>query len=111
MRKGQEGNMDFLDNKDSKGKVGGGRKEQKRNFKDKKFGFGGKKRDVKKNDKRSTDDVSSFRPGQDKTRGQKQGWWGQGKTWKRKKAEDEEQEKSLKLEPTLLFLTSTSYIC
>jgi len=67
MRKGQGGNMDFLDNKDSKGKVGGGRKEQKRNFKDKKFGFGGKKRDVKKNDKRSTDDVSSFRPGQ-KTR-------------------------------------------
>ena len=67
MRKGQEGNMDFLDKKDSKGKVGSGRKEQKRNFKDKKFGFGGKKRDVKKNDKRSTDDVSSFRPGQ-KTR-------------------------------------------
>merc|ERR1719184_359472 len=67
MRKGQEGNMDFLDKKDSKGKVGGGRKEQKRNFKDKKFGFGGKKRDVKKNDKRSTDDVSSFRPSQ-KTR-------------------------------------------
>ena len=33
----------------------------------KKFGFRGKKRDVKKNDKRSTDDVSSFRPGQ-KTR-------------------------------------------
>jgi len=68
MRKGQGGNMDnILDKKDSKGKVGGGRKEQKRNFKDKKFGFGGKKRDVKKNDKRSTDDVSSFRPGQ-KTR-------------------------------------------
>merc|ERR1719350_1978872 len=44
MRKGQGGNMDFLDKKDSKGKVGGGRKEQKRNFKDKKFGFGGKKR-------------------------------------------------------------------
>ena len=57
----------ILDKRDSKGKVGGGRKEQKRNFKDKKFGFGGKKRDVKKNDKRSTDDVSSFRPGQ-KTR-------------------------------------------
>ena len=47
--------------------MGGGRKEQKRNFKDKTFGFGGKKRDVKKNDKRSTDDVSSFRLGQ-KTR-------------------------------------------
>ena len=36
MRKGQGGNMDnILDQKDSKGKVGGGRKEQKRNFKDK----------------------------------------------------------------------------
>ena len=69
MRIGQGGNMDnILDKRDSKGKVGGGRKEQKRNlFKDKKFGFGGKKRHVKKNDKRSTDDVSSFRPGQ-KTR-------------------------------------------
>ena len=39
MRIGQGGNMDnILDQKDSKGKVGGGRKEQKRNFKDKKFG-------------------------------------------------------------------------
>ena len=39
MRKGQGGNMDnILDQKDSKGKVGGGRKEQKRNFKDKIFG-------------------------------------------------------------------------
>merc|ERR1712012_1372227 len=74
MTKGQGGNMDFLDKKDSKGKVGGGRKEQKRNFKDKKFGFGGKKRDVKKNDKRSTDDVSSFRPGQKTSPG------GKGKT-------------------------------
>ena len=34
-------NMDNI--LDSNGKVGGGRKEQKRNFKDKKFGFGGKK--------------------------------------------------------------------
>ena len=32
-----------------------------------KFGFRGKKRNVKKNDKRSTDDVSCFCPGQ-KTR-------------------------------------------
>ena len=67
MRKGQGSNMDFLDNKDSKGKVGGWRKEQKKNFKDKKFGFGGNKINVKKNDIRSTDDVPSFRPGQ-KTR-------------------------------------------
>jgi rRNA-processing protein EBP2 len=83
IRKGQGGNMDFLEPSSSggksakegkgakegkaSGKVGGGRVEQKRNAKDKKFGFGGKKRDVKKNDKRSNDDVSSFRPGQ-KTR-------------------------------------------
>ena len=34
----------------------------KRNTKDKKFGFGGKKRNLKKNDKSSTDDVSGFKP-------------------------------------------------
>ena len=71
--KGQGGNMDFLEPsaggkgsaKEGKGsgKVGGGRAEQNA----KEFGFGGKKRDVKKNDKRSTDDISGFRPGQ-KTR-------------------------------------------
>jgi len=67
IRKGQGGNMDFLEKDGKKGKVGGGRAEQKRNAKDKKHGFGGKKRDVKKNDRKSTDDVSGFRPGQ-KTR-------------------------------------------
>merc|ERR1711874_857379 len=62
IRKGQGGNMDFLENgggnsgKDHRGNVG------KRNAKDKKFGFGGKKKNIKKNDKRSTDDVSGFRP-------------------------------------------------
>merc|ERR1712080_3387 len=65
IRKGQGGNMDFLEKEGGgKGKVGGGRKEEKRNFKNKKFGFGGSKRDVKKNDRKSTDDVSSYRPGQ-----------------------------------------------
>ena len=34
----------------------------KRNTKDKKFGFGGKERNLKKNDKSSTDDVSGFKP-------------------------------------------------
>merc|ERR1712156_974978 len=66
VRKGQAGNLDFLD----EGEAGANKKARsvgKRNFKDKKFGFGGKKRDVKKNDKKSADDVSSFRPGQ-KTR-------------------------------------------
>jgi len=63
IRKGQGGNMDFLENGggnsgkgDHRGNVG------KRNAKDKKFGFGGKKKNIKKNDKRSTDDVSGFRP-------------------------------------------------
>merc|ERR1740128_837944 len=70
IRKGQGGNMDFLENK---GKVGGGRVEQKRAGKDKKFGFGGKKRDVKKNDRKSTDDVSDFRPGQKNRVGAKKG--------------------------------------
>lgn len=71
IRKGQGGNMDFLENGNTKGKVGGGRNEAKRNAKDKKFGFGGKKRDVKKNDRKSTDDVSSFRPGQKSRHGGK----------------------------------------
>merc|ERR1719339_885757 len=42
---------------ESKGAIAG-----KRNAKDKKFGFGGKKRHLKKNDKNSTDDVSGFKP-------------------------------------------------
>merc|ERR1712106_524954 len=59
IRKGQGGNMDFLEGSgkgDNRGVAG------KRQAKDKKFGFGGKKRNVKKNDKKSADDVSSFRP-------------------------------------------------
>ena len=63
IRKGQGGNLDFLD----EGGQGGPKKKNaavaaKRNFKDKKFGFGGKKRGLKKNDKKSADDVSSFKP-------------------------------------------------
>merc|ERR1719367_968676 len=64
IRKGQGGNLDFLD----EGGHGGGAKKKnaavaaKRNFKDKKFGFGGKKRGMKKNDKKSADDVTSFKP-------------------------------------------------
>ena len=61
IRKGQGGNMDFLENGggegESKAEVAG-----KRNAKEKKFGFGGKKRHLKKNDKTSADDVSGFRP-------------------------------------------------
>merc|ERR1712106_422413 len=76
IRKGQGGNMDFLENGGGKGDKNGGGKgdkngggkggnreaERKRNSKDKKFGFGGKKRNIKKNDKNSTDDVSGFKP-------------------------------------------------
>merc|ERR550519_1505829 len=56
IRKGQGGNMEFLEN------GGGGANAGKRQAKDKKFGFGGKKRGMKRNDKKSADDVSSFRP-------------------------------------------------
>ena len=35
---------------------------QRRQFKDKKFGFGGKKKGGKVNTKSSTDDVSGYRP-------------------------------------------------
>ena len=62
IRKGQGGNLDFLDDG---GDAGGKKKSNsvgKRNFKDKKFGFGGKKRGMKKNDKKSADDVSGFKP-------------------------------------------------
>ena len=62
IRKGQGGNLDFLED----GEEGSGKKKPgsvgKRNFKDKKFGFGGKKRGLKKNDKKSADDVSGFKP-------------------------------------------------
>jgi len=57
IRKGQGGNMEFLENGG-----GGGANAGKRQAKDKKFGFGGKKRGMKRNDKKSADDVSSFRP-------------------------------------------------
>merc|ERR1712228_549415 len=63
IRKGQGGNLDFLED----GEDGGGKKNSnsnsvgKRNFKDKKFGYGGKKRGLKKNDKKGAD-VSGFKP-------------------------------------------------
>ena len=65
VRKGHGGNLDFLDD-GGHGGGGGGKKKHpavaaKRNFKDKKFGFGGKKRGIKKNDKKSADDVSSYK--------------------------------------------------
>merc|ERR1712241_1278034 len=68
IRKGHGGNLDFLDDEGQGGGGGKGAKKKngaavaKRNFKDKKFGFGGKKRGMKKNDKKSADDVTSFKP-------------------------------------------------
>ena len=61
IRKGQGGNMDFLEGSGKKEGKGKG-SFAKRNAKDKKFGFGGKKRNLKRNDKKSTDDVSGYRP-------------------------------------------------
>jgi len=43
-------------------KKGGGAVANKRNFKDQKFGFGGKKKGGKANTKQSADDVSGYRP-------------------------------------------------
>lgn len=50
------------------GKVGkGGRPNPKREAKDKKYGFGGKKRFAKSNTKDSTNDMKSFNPSRNKT--------------------------------------------
>lgn len=40
----------------------GPQSQNKRQFKDKKFGFGGKKKGGKANTKQSTDDVSGYKP-------------------------------------------------
>jgi len=60
-RKGKTDSIDFLEDLDSKK---GGKKKQgeKKQFKDKKFGFGGKKKGNKSNTKQSTDDISSYKP-------------------------------------------------
>ncbi|KAL7301437.1 hypothetical protein TKK_0005878 [Trichogramma kaykai] len=52
-RKGKTNNLDFLENK--KKPVNAGRK-----MRDKKFGFGGKKRGLKKNDRQSAADLSGY---------------------------------------------------
>jgi len=74
IRKGQGGNMDFLENGSEK--RGNKSSVAKRNAKDKKFGFGGKKRNVKRNDKKSTDDVSGFKPFNKGGKGGKPGFKG-----------------------------------
>jgi len=59
IRKGQGGNLEFLENESGQNKK---KNMAKKNFKDKKFGFGGKKRGSKKNDKQSFNDVPNFKP-------------------------------------------------
>ena len=64
-RKGKTDKIDFLDDLDSKKSAHGGKNKNqidKKQFKDKKFGFGGKKKGGKGNTRQSTDDVSSYKP-------------------------------------------------
>merc|ERR1712112_703357 len=63
MRKGQEGNMNFLESEVGQKMNNGPSKAAiaaKRKSKDKKFGFGGKKKGLKSNDKKSTNDFKDF---------------------------------------------------
>lgn len=69
-RKGKRQDLDFLeDKKKPKGKRIDGRAAAKRKMKDTKFGYGGKKRDSKKNTRTSSADVTEYRrpskPGKD----------------------------------------------
>lgn len=62
-RKGKLKNLDFLDDdKGKKGKKGGGKRQAngKRQDRDKKFGFGGKKKGVKRNNKEGAGDMRDF---------------------------------------------------
>ncbi|KAJ9601427.1 hypothetical protein L9F63_000451 [Diploptera punctata] len=79
-RKGLRKDLDFLDDKKKKSSSVQGNQKENRNkklnmkqkYKDNKFGFGGKKRGIKRNTKNSVNDVSEFRrPGKPKQGGQK----------------------------------------
>lgn len=59
VRKGMSNNMDFLD--DKKKKVLSRKSLEKRKAKEKKFGFGGKKKGLKTNTKSSAADISEYR--------------------------------------------------
>lgn len=59
-RKGVSKDLDFLDSK--KSKAISRKSLQKRSMKNKKFGFGGKKRGLKVNSKESAADISEYRP-------------------------------------------------
>lgn len=67
-RKGKKDNMDFLDDNDApKGRKAGQpsqlqqKRKKSRSFRDKKFGYGGRKKGMKLNTTKSTNDVSGFR--------------------------------------------------
>merc|ERR1719414_934037 len=85
-RKGQADSIDFLN--DDEGGDNGGRKKtgnpavaavERRKFKDKKYGFGGKKKGMKANTKDSVNDVSSYsRPRSGKKGGSAGGFKGKG---------------------------------
>jgi len=67
-RKGQADSIDFLDDKEGeqrppRGKKAGGQGStaERRKFKDKKFGFGGKKKGLKANTKDSVNDITSYK--------------------------------------------------
>ena len=83
-RKGIRRDLDFLDDKKkpvSKGKDGKNMSKkalEKRNNKNSKFGFGGKKRGMKKNTKDSAADVSDYRKPGKPGRGGKPGIGGKG---------------------------------
>merc|ERR1719309_369001 len=71
-RKGKTDNLDFLENNSGKKEKSEHRINAKRKSKDEKFGFGGKKRGLKKNTKESNDAVGDFRrPGFNKKTGGK----------------------------------------
>ena len=60
-RKGKRQDLDFLDDKKTSQKSLKKKSEIKQNLKNKKFGFGGKKKDSKRNTKASSADVSDYR--------------------------------------------------
>ena len=87
------GNMDnILDKRDSKGKVGGGRKEQK-------VWVPWKEEKCEEEWQAEHRWCLQFLPwSKDETRGQgEEGRWEQSKTWERKETKDEEQKESLKI--------------
>lgn len=93
-RKGKTDKIDFLEDleatNDSKKKklTNKGPVDNKRNFKDKKFGFGGKKKGGKLNTKQSVNDVTGYKPFRANPKG------GKGKMAKKKRLGKERRQKA-----------------